>query len=172
MKKFSTLFMSYALKNNLLFLLSSLYWTTQLHLFVISLFIQNHPAFMAFSSSAGTRATPCTTRRSSGRPSRIPSNASGLTADELEKSPEALKQIAEGRHPKDIKVTLTPLRSSKDSNTYTHKFIKNNSFSRTANLGVHHMYVPQEDCLSVHLQDFCFGVHLLNQGTSGIQILT
>ena len=100
------------------------------------------------------------------------SNASGLAADELEKPPEVLKQIAEGRHLKDIKVILLPLRSSENLNTYTHKFIKNNSFNRTAHLGVQHMYVPQEDCLSVRLQDFCFGVHLLNQGTSGIQILT
>ena len=46
------------------------------------------------------------------------------------------------------------------------------AISRTAHLGVHHMNVPQEDCLSVRLQDFCSGVNLLNQGTSGIQILT
>ena len=67
------------------------------------------------------------------------SNASDLAADELEKPPEALKQIAEGRHLKDIKVILLPLRSSENLNTYTHKFIKNNSFSRTAQLGVQHM---------------------------------
>ena len=67
------------------------------------------------------------------------SNASGLAADELEKPPEVLKQIAEGRHLKDIKVILLPLRSSENLNTYTHKFIKNNSFSRTAQLGVQHM---------------------------------
>ena len=55
---------------------------------------------------------------------------------------------------------------------FAYMFYENYSFLRTAHMGVHHMYVPQEDCLSVRLQDFCFGVHLLNQGTSGIQILT
>ena len=49
------------------------------------------------------------------------SNASDLAADELEKPPEALKQIAEGRHLKDIKVILLPLRSGGNLNTYTHK---------------------------------------------------
>ena len=49
------------------------------------------------------------------------SNASDLAADELEKPPEALKQIAEGRHLKDIKVILLPLRSGGNLNTYSHK---------------------------------------------------
>ena len=46
------------------------------------------------------------------------SNASVHRADELEKFPEVLKQIAEGRHPNDmlsLRVILVPLRSSKDS---------------------------------------------------------
>ena len=133
-----------------------------LHLFVISLFIQNHPDFPDLLQLIWDMGYPlCYKEKFRQAFQDTSSNASGLMADKLEKSPEVLKQIAEGRHPKDIKVILMPLHSSKDSNTYTHKFIKNNSFSRTAHMGVHHMYVPQEDCLSVCLQDFCFGVHLL-----------
>ena len=143
-----------------------------LHLFVISLFIQNHPAFHDLLQLIWDKGYPLYKEKFRQAFQDTSSNASGLTADELEKSPEVLKQIAEGRHPKDIKVILMPLRSSKDSNIYTHTFIKNNSFSRTAHLGVHHMNVPQEGCLSVRLQDFCSGVHLLNQGSSGNQILT